>query len=51
MDKRQNKLRRCLATTTYKDKVKGVMDGEPFVLLSNQIKRERGHLKEKQQRM
>lgn len=37
MDKRQNELRKCLATA-YKDKVKGVMDGDPFVLPSNQFK-------------
>ena len=37
MDKRQKKLRKCL-TTTYEDKVKGVMDDKTFVLLSNQFK-------------
>ena len=37
MDKRQNGLRKYLATV-YEDNVKGVMDGEPFVLLSNQFK-------------
>ena len=37
VDKRQNKLRKCLAMV-YEDKVKGVMDGELFVLLSNQFK-------------
>ncbi|MCM1234675.1 MAG: hypothetical protein NC489_31620 [Ruminococcus flavefaciens] len=34
MDKRQNELRKCLATA-YKDKVKG---GDLFVLPSNQFK-------------
>lgn len=48
MGKRQNILRKCLATA-YEDKVKGVMDGEPFVLLSNQFK-ERDQLKEAQQK-
>ena len=47
MDKRQNKLRRYLATA-YEDKVKGVMNDETLILLSNQFKRERDHLKEKQ---
>ena len=37
IDKRQNELGKCLATA-YEDKVKGVMDGEPFVLRSNQFK-------------
>ena len=44
MDKRQSKLRKFL-DTAYEDKVKGVMDGEPFVLLSNQFKKERDQLK------
>lgn len=38
MDKRQNELRKYLATD-YGDKVKEVMDDETFVLLSNQFKR------------
>ena len=46
MDKRQSELRKYLATA-YEDKVKGVMDGELFVLLSNQFK-ERDQLKEAQ---
>lgn len=46
-DKRQNELRKCLAIA-YKDKVKGVMDDETFVLLSNQFKRERDQLKDEQ---
>ena len=50
MDKRQNKLRKYLATA-YEDKVKGVMDDETFVLLSNQFKRERDELKADQQRI
>lgn len=37
MDKHQNELRKCLVTA-YENKVKGVMDGEPFVLPSNQFK-------------
>lgn len=44
MDKRQNKLRKCLVTA-YEDKVKGVMNDKMFVLLSNQFKRERDQLK------
>lgn len=47
MDKRQSKLRKCLATA-YKDKVKGVMNDETFVLLSNQFKKECDQLKEAQ---
>ena len=47
MDKRQNDLRRCLATV-YKDKVKGVMDDETFVLLNNQFKKERDQLEKAQ---
>lgn len=50
MDKRQNELKKYLATA-YEDKVKGVMDDETFVLLSNQFKRERDELKEAQQRI
>lgn len=38
MDKHQNELRKYLATA-YEDKVKGVIDDETFVLLSNQFKR------------
>lgn len=38
MDKRQNELRKYLATA-YEDRVKGVMDDETFVLLSNQFKK------------
>lgn len=49
MDKRQNELKKYLATA-YEDKVKGVMDDETFVLLSNQFKRERDQLKEAQQK-
>ena len=43
MDKRQTELRKRLATA-YEDKVKGVMDTEIFVLLSNQFKKERDQL-------
>lgn len=50
LDKRQNELRKYLATA-YEDKVKGVMDDEIFVLLSNQFKRERDELKETQQKI
>ena len=50
MDKRQNALRKYLATA-YEDKVKGVIDGETFVLLSNQFKKERDQLKETQQKI
>ncbi len=50
LDKRQSELRKYLATA-YEDKVKGVMDDETFVLLSNQFKRERNELKEGQQRI
>ena len=50
MDKRQNELRKYLATA-YEDKVKGVIDDETFVLLSNQFKKERDLLKEMQQRI
>ena len=50
VDKRQNELRKYLATA-YEDKVKGVMDDETFVLLSNQFKRERDELKETQQKI
>lgn len=38
MDTLQNKLRKYPATV-YTDKMKGVMDGEPFVPLSNQFKK------------
>ena len=44
MDKRQNELRKSLAIA-YKNKVKGVMDDEAFVLSSNQFKRECDQLK------
>lgn len=50
MDKRQNELRKYLATA-YEDKVKGVIDDETFVLLSNQFKKERDQLKETQQKI
>ena len=50
LDKRQSELRKYLATA-YEDKVKGVMDDETFVLLSNRFKRERDELKEGQQRI
>ena len=50
LDKRQNELRKCLATA-YEDKVKGVMDDETFVLLSSQFKRGRDELKEVWQRI
>lgn len=50
MDERQNELRKYLATA-YEDKVKGVMDDETFVLLSNQFKKESDQLKEKQQKI
>lgn len=48
MDKRQNELRKCLATA-YEDKVKGVMDDEISVRLNNQFKRVRDQVKETQQ--
>ena len=38
MDKCQSELRKYLATT-YENMVKGVMDGEAFVLSSNQFKK------------
>lgn len=44
IDKCQNELRKYLATA-YKNKVKGVMDNETFVLSSNQFKRECNQLK------
>ena len=47
IDKRQNELRTYLATA-YKGKVKGVMDDDTFVILSNQFKRERDQLKKQQ---
>ena len=50
MDKRQSELRKYLATA-YEDKVKGVIDDETFVLLSNKFKKERDLLKEAQQRI
>lgn len=50
MDKRQSELRKYLAIA-YEDKVKGVIDEETFVLLSNQFKRERDQLKEAQQKV
>ena len=50
MDKRQNELRKYPATA-YEDKVKGVMDDETFVLLSNQFKKERDQIKEEQQKI
>lgn len=49
MDKRQNELKKYLASA-YEDKVKGVMDDETFVLLSNQFKKERDALKDAQQK-
>ena len=39
MDKLQNNLEKYLVAA-YEDNVKGVMDGETFVLLSNQFKYE-----------
>ena len=50
MDKRQNERRKCLATA-YEKMMKGVMDGEIFVLLNNQIKRECDPPEEEQQRI
>ena len=47
MNKRQSDLRKYLATA-HEDKVKGVMDCETFVLLSNRFKRGRDQLKEAQ---
>ena len=50
MDKRQNELRKCLATA-YEDKVKGGMDDKASVRLNNQFKRERDQVKETQQKI
>lgn len=50
MDKRQNELRKCLATA-YEDKVKGGMDDKTSVRLNNQFKRERDQVKEAQQKI
>lgn len=50
MGKRQIELRKYLATA-YEDKVKGVMDNETCVLLSNQFKKERDQLKGAQQKI
>ena len=44
MDKRQSELRKYLATA-YEDKVRGVIDDETFVLLSNEFEKERDQLK------
>lgn len=49
-DKRQNELKMYLATA-YEDKVKGMIDDEIFVMLSDQFKKERSQLKEAQQRI
>ena len=50
IDKRKTELGKYLSTA-YEDKVKGVMDDETFVLLSNQLKRECDQLKETQRKI